>query len=51
MNLKPILIFPVSLRIPAIVAAEAKELQPIHGGFFGGGNHRSDKCHFCSIAP
>ena len=35
MTLKPILIFLVSLLVPAIVVAEAIEPQPIHGGFLG----------------
>ena len=35
MSLKPILIFLVSLLVPAIVAVEAIELQPIHGGVIG----------------
>ena len=34
MSLKPILIFLVSLLVPAIVEAEAIEPQAIHGGVF-----------------
>jgi hypothetical protein len=34
MSLKPILIFLVRLLVPAIVEAETKEPQPIHGWVF-----------------
>ena len=41
MSLKPILIFLISLLVPAIVEAGAIEPQPIHGGVFGAATFES----------